>query len=359
MAIRQNITCLVFSCMKKITFQLVGWRIGKGEGYSDMEFALMTSVYAVDRDVAVVAVVHDCQVVDLPDCLFGPHDLSVDYIATPTRIIECKGRAARPSGLLWNILTKEKLREIPVLRLIYQREREMGNSVCLADDNDDTVGRKLGSVGRRMQKYPSREEIQTARPFKKEFHMTSELLAEYLDPMNPSSRKLSSKDCLKVGRESPMRDSSERGTNTAKVDAAGRFTDVASAAFIENCPPKNFKTQNSNVVSSDSGHRSIEINASGSERGGCVFVGNIPGSVSVRELKDVIRNSLSVSFKLKWMGSARYAFLDFEALDVAESAVASLANLQIRGQTLRVEMAKQHGTKLQTDVKLAVQSVHK
>lgn len=242
-----------------------------------------------------------------------------------------------------------------------EREREMGNSVCLADDNDDTVGRKLGSVGRRMQKYPSREEIQTARPLKKEFHMSNETksLADDLDPMNPSSRKLLSKDCLKVGRESPMRDSSERGTNTAKVDAAGRFTDVASAAFIENCPPKNFKTQNSNVVSSDSGHRSIEINASGSERGGRVFVGNIPGSVSVRELKDVIRNSLSVSFKLKWMGSARYAFLDFEALDVAESAVASLANLQIRGQTLRVEMAKQHRTKLQTDEKLAVQSVHK
>lgn len=332
-----------------------GWRIGKGEGYSDMEFALMTSVYAVNRDVAVVAVVHDCQVVDLPDCLFGPHDLSVDYIATPTRIIECKGRAVRPSGLLWNILTKEKLREIPVLRLIYQREREMGNGVCLADDNDDTVGRKLGSVGQRMQKYPSREERQTTRPSKKEFHMSNEMksLAEYLDPVNPSSRKLLSKDCVKVGRESPMKESSERGTNTAKI------TGVASTAFIQNCPPKNFKTENSNVISSDSGHRLIEINASGSQRGGCVFVGNIPSSVSVRELKDAIRNSLSVSFKLKWMGSARYAFLDFEALDVAESAVASLTNLQIRGQTLRVEMAKQHRTKLQTDEKLAVQSMHK
>lgn len=325
---------------------------------------MMTSVYAVDRDVAVVAVVHDCQVIDLPDCLFGPHDLSVDYIATPTRIIECKGRAARPSGLLWNILTEEKLTEIPVLRLIYQRERKMGNSVCLAEDNDDTVGRKLDSVGQQMRKYPSREERQTARPSNKEFHLQNETktLAEYLDPLlNPSSRKLSSKDCVQVGRESPMIESSERGTNAAKIDTADRstFIGVASAASIENCPPKNFKTKTSSVLSSYSGHRLIEMNASGSHRGGCVFVGNIPSSVSVGELKDAIRNCVNVPFKLKWMGSARYAFVDFETLDVAKSAVASLANMQIRGQNLRVEMAKQHRTRLQTDEKLAVQSVHK
>lgn len=43
-------------------FCAVGWRIGKGEGYADMEYAMMVSMGAVQEDTPVVTIVHDCQV---------------------------------------------------------------------------------------------------------------------------------------------------------------------------------------------------------------------------------------------------------------------------------------------------------
>lgn len=39
-----------------------GFRIGKGEGYADMEYGMMASMGAVNDSTVVVTVVHDCQV---------------------------------------------------------------------------------------------------------------------------------------------------------------------------------------------------------------------------------------------------------------------------------------------------------
>lgn len=40
----------------------IGFRIGKGEGYADMEYGMMVSMGAVNDSTVVVTVVHDCQV---------------------------------------------------------------------------------------------------------------------------------------------------------------------------------------------------------------------------------------------------------------------------------------------------------
>lgn len=40
----------------------IGLRIGKGEGYADMEYGMMASMAAVNESTVVVTVVHDCQV---------------------------------------------------------------------------------------------------------------------------------------------------------------------------------------------------------------------------------------------------------------------------------------------------------
>ena len=39
-----------------------GWRIGKGEGFADLEYAMMASMGAVDENTIIVTTVHDCQV---------------------------------------------------------------------------------------------------------------------------------------------------------------------------------------------------------------------------------------------------------------------------------------------------------
>ncbi|KFM60572.1 Methenyltetrahydrofolate synthase domain-containing protein, partial [Stegodyphus mimosarum] len=66
-----------------VAVSIKGRRIGKGEGYADMEFAMMATMGAVNSNTTVITTVHDCQVFEsLPDELFGEHDVPVDIIVT-------------------------------------------------------------------------------------------------------------------------------------------------------------------------------------------------------------------------------------------------------------------------------------
>jgi len=79
-----------------------GWRIGKGEGYADLEYAMMVSMGAVSQGTPVVTIVHDCQVIDIPEALLEDHDLTVDYILTPTKVIATGCERPKPTGILWS-----------------------------------------------------------------------------------------------------------------------------------------------------------------------------------------------------------------------------------------------------------------
>lgn len=144
-----------------------------------MEYAMMVSCGAVDSSVPVVTVVHDCQVLDLPDQLFEPHDLPVDYIVTPTRVIQCEGtNGQRPSGMIWSILTAERCGRIPVLGRLRYREWKAGKDVRLAGETDppaeltdvvpmdeDEEGDSRGPRGgrRRLPRRQRQEERETDR----------------------------------------------------------------------------------------------------------------------------------------------------------------------------------------------------
>uniref|UniRef100_A0A8C5DRJ8 Methenyltetrahydrofolate synthase domain-containing protein n=1 Tax=Gouania willdenowi TaxID=441366 RepID=A0A8C5DRJ8_GOUWI len=98
-----------------------GFRIGKGEGYADMEYGMMACMGAVSESTVVVTVVHDCQVVDIPEELMGSHDLTVDYILTPTRVIKTNCELPKPKGIIWSKVRNNNNGEgaIP-LRLTWQ-----------------------------------------------------------------------------------------------------------------------------------------------------------------------------------------------------------------------------------------------
>jgi 5-formyltetrahydrofolate cyclo-ligase len=90
-----------------------GVRLGKGAGYSDIEFALLQEAGLLSPDTLIATTVHDLQVVDddLPET---PHDFSVDAIVTPTQVIRC-APPRRPPGLLWADLPEDKIAAIPAL----------------------------------------------------------------------------------------------------------------------------------------------------------------------------------------------------------------------------------------------------
>ncbi|XP_034282454.1 methenyltetrahydrofolate synthase domain-containing protein isoform X6 [Pantherophis guttatus] len=116
-----------------------GWRIGKGEGFADMEYAMMVSMGAVGHRTVVITAVHDCQVVDIPEELLDDHDLTVDYILTPTRIIKTECKQPKPWGIMWNKISQETLKKIPVLKILHGREKLEGKDVLLKDERPDTL----------------------------------------------------------------------------------------------------------------------------------------------------------------------------------------------------------------------------
>ena len=98
-----------------------GGRLGKGEGYAELEYAILRELGAVDEKTPVATTVHDLQVVDrVPR---EEHDLTVDIIATPTRLYRVEPRPPKPRGILWDRLPREKLEEIPLLRELQRRLR--------------------------------------------------------------------------------------------------------------------------------------------------------------------------------------------------------------------------------------------
>jgi 5-formyltetrahydrofolate cyclo-ligase len=98
-----------------------GVRVGKGGGYSDLEFALLTEVGLITEDTTLATTVHDLQVLDedLPET---DHDFRVHRIATPAEILRTGRYARKPRGILWSELDEEKISSIPVLaRLAKER----------------------------------------------------------------------------------------------------------------------------------------------------------------------------------------------------------------------------------------------
>jgi 5-formyltetrahydrofolate cyclo-ligase len=86
--------------------------VGKGGGYSDLEFALASEHGAVGRHTTVATTVHDLQVVRgaIP---MTAHDVPVDLVATPTRVLRCGPTLSRPRGIQWRALTDAQIAAMP------------------------------------------------------------------------------------------------------------------------------------------------------------------------------------------------------------------------------------------------------
>ena len=120
------------------------------------------------ENVLVVTTVHDCQVFDggvkepwkslmkqleeeqeedgtttdaattttkSPFGTLTQHDVPVDIIVTPTRIIHVSNRLPKPSGVYWDLLSPQKLAQIRVLQELKKRtEEELGETLPSGPD---------------------------------------------------------------------------------------------------------------------------------------------------------------------------------------------------------------------------------
>jgi 5-formyltetrahydrofolate cyclo-ligase len=94
-----------------------GARLGKGGGFADLEFALATAAGLIGPHTTAVTTVHELQVRPAGTIPLTGHDVLVDFIITPERVIDCRPRhGPRPAAsICWDDLTEEKIAAIPLL----------------------------------------------------------------------------------------------------------------------------------------------------------------------------------------------------------------------------------------------------
>ncbi len=94
-----------------------GGRIGKGEGYSDLEYAVLRELELVDAKTPIATTIHERQLIDDPVPV-GSHDVTITLLVTPDRVIRPPSQR-QPSGIDWTLLEDDRLDEIPILRRLH------------------------------------------------------------------------------------------------------------------------------------------------------------------------------------------------------------------------------------------------
>jgi 5-formyltetrahydrofolate cyclo-ligase len=100
-----------------------GARLGKGGGFADLEFALASAAGLIGPATVTATTVHELQLRPAGAIPLTGHDVPVDLVITPGRVIDCRPqRGPRPApGLCWTELTNEKIAAIPLLTAQHAR----------------------------------------------------------------------------------------------------------------------------------------------------------------------------------------------------------------------------------------------
>jgi 5-formyltetrahydrofolate cyclo-ligase len=97
-----------------VAVNLKGARVGKGGGFSDLEFAILTQAGKVSEETWIATTVHPIQILR-ENLLCTSHDMPLDVIATPRAVIEVDRAFKRPTGIMWDHLQPPQIHEIPIL----------------------------------------------------------------------------------------------------------------------------------------------------------------------------------------------------------------------------------------------------
>jgi 5-formyltetrahydrofolate cyclo-ligase len=92
-----------------------GLHFGGGQGFFDLEWALLRHCNLVTSQTPVVAVVHDCQVLDA-EIRPAPHDAVADLVVTPGATLTCSPALPKPDGIFWDELRADRIDAVPYVR---------------------------------------------------------------------------------------------------------------------------------------------------------------------------------------------------------------------------------------------------
>jgi 5-formyltetrahydrofolate cyclo-ligase len=100
-----------------------GARLGKGGGFSDLEYALASEAGLIGPRTRVVTTVHERQVLPPGEIPMATHDFRLDLVVTPDRVIRCERKRRSRGRIRWDDLTSEKIAAIPLLARLARRRR--------------------------------------------------------------------------------------------------------------------------------------------------------------------------------------------------------------------------------------------
>lgn len=93
-----------------------GARLGKGGGFSDLEYAVAAEAGLLEPATPVATTVHELQVLEPGEIPVTGHDVRLDLVVTPDRAVETEVSRSRSAGIDWSELTEEKIDAIPLLQ---------------------------------------------------------------------------------------------------------------------------------------------------------------------------------------------------------------------------------------------------
>jgi 5-formyltetrahydrofolate cyclo-ligase len=97
-----------------------GARVGKGGGFSDLEYGLLVEAGRVGPRTPIVTTVHPLQI--LPEAIeMRPHDIAVDVVVTPDGVMALRPAFPRPCGLYREALGPEKIAQVPAVERLLRR----------------------------------------------------------------------------------------------------------------------------------------------------------------------------------------------------------------------------------------------
>ncbi|MCA9983717.1 MAG: hypothetical protein KDE59_05465 [Anaerolineales bacterium] len=93
-----------------------GGRTGKGGGFADLELGIFREVGTIPPHANLVTTVHEMQVVDNELLPLQAHDSPLDWIITPSRVIETNTTYPQPTGVYWDAVQPSQYEAIPFLK---------------------------------------------------------------------------------------------------------------------------------------------------------------------------------------------------------------------------------------------------
>ncbi|ALC45256.1 lost [Drosophila busckii] len=257
-----------------------GYRIGRGNGFADLDIGLLVELGMITPETTIVTIVHDVQVVDtLPVNLFQKYDTPVDIIVTPTEVIRVSKRLPRPNGVFWELLSDRRLKILPVLQLLKEKLEKEGKTIAMKEEDTDVEQHQQNN---RRRRGPLRRRFQRGNPGRTTSQTDNE-------QQNDNAQK-------RAPRRKNRFANRRRRTNKSEGDQSGVEAGV--------------KSEDRNYNEGGAGERRSK-KKNRPPRDFCVKLTNLTRDIRVKDLKTELRKRECNPLAITWKGHFGKCFLHF------------------------------------------------